>query len=363
MIDVTTGEQPGEPYTAIAIPDAPASFSGIHEAARALSKYREKLATDSAQATPEPAAQESATPEPSDEADGAPPQEATAEDQAPDPVQDEPPLELPRSWTRDRAEHWAKLDRDTQQFLLDHDRKASAEVRRAQNEAAEKLKSITAKEQAAEQARQQYEQALPLVLKTLHQQQAGEFADIQSVADVDKMAIEDPFRFARFQAFQMKSAAIQQELSKTQERQTQEQSKQWSDFARRQDELLLEKVPDLADKVKAPVLQKAAVDLLVDEGFTQDELARMWNGQQSLSIRDARLQKLIVDGVRYREAQAKARTATAKPIPPVQRPGVSQGKAADRDAKIASLSQQLDKATGINALRLAAELTRAKRAG
>jgi hypothetical protein len=161
----------------------------------------------------------------------------------------------------------------------------------------------------------------------------------------------------------MKSAAIQQELSKTQERQTQEQSKQWSDFAKRQDELLLEKVPDLADKVKAPVLQKAAVDLLVDEGFTQDELARMWNGQQSLSIRDARLQKLIVDGVRYREAQAKARTANAKPIPPVQRPGVSQGKAADRDAKIASLSQQLDKASGINALRLAAELTRARRAG
>ena len=363
MTDVTTGEQPGEPYTAIAIPDAPASFSGIHEAARALSKYREKLATDSAQATPEPAAQESATPEPSEEADGAPPQEATAEDQAPDPAQDEPPLELPRSWTRDRAEHWAKLDRDTQQFLLDHDRKASAEVRRAQNEAAEKLKSITAKEQAAEQARQQYEQALPLVLQTLHQQQAGEFADIQSMADVDKMANEDFIRFGRWQAYQMKVAAVQNELKQTQERQTQEQSKQWSDFAKRQDELLLEKVPELADKTKAPALQKAAAEYLINEGVPQERLSRLWNGQETLSIREAWVQKAFVDATRYREAQAKARTATAKPIPPVQRPGVSQGKAADRDAKIASLSQQLDKATGINALRLAAELTRARRAG
>src|SRR5512141_219766 len=103
-------------------------------------------------AEPATAATESAV-----EADTAPPEvEATSEtetEQAPA----EPTRPLPRSWSKDKAEVWAKLDPAAQEYLLEQDSKASAEVRRAQNEAAELRKGLTAKEQAAEQARQQYE--------------------------------------------------------------------------------------------------------------------------------------------------------------------------------------------------------------
>ena len=115
---------------------------------RARSREGEKAAPAAQESEAAPAAEDAASPDSG----------TTGETQEADPVQGEPPLELPRSWSRERSDAWAKLDRDTQQYLLDHDRDASATVRKAQNEAAEKLKGLTAKEQAAEQARQQYEQ-------------------------------------------------------------------------------------------------------------------------------------------------------------------------------------------------------------
>ena len=38
------------------------------------------------------------------------------------------------------------------------------------------------------------------------------------------------------------------------------------------------------------------------------------------------VQFLIRDAILWREAQAKARVAVARPLPPVQRPGASQHK-------------------------------------
>ena len=152
--------------------NAPAEMSTT-QAARMLATLRNKSKETQAEAAPAPREGEKAAPA-AQESEAAPAAEdaaspdsgTTGETQEADPVQGEPPLELPRSWSRERSDAWAKLDRDTQQYLLDHDRDASATVRKAQNEAAEKLKGLTAREQAAEQARQQYEAALPQLLQT-----------------------------------------------------------------------------------------------------------------------------------------------------------------------------------------------------
>ena len=68
-----------------------------------------------------------------------------------------------------------------------------------------------------------------------------------------------------------------------------------------------------------------------------------------------------LDAVRYREAQARAKAVTtqAKPVPPVQRPGVAPSKGAMREAELQSLSKRLDQ-TGNP--RDAAALLRARRA-
>jgi hypothetical protein len=113
-----------------------AAISDGKIAKRQLDELTPKPKKESAESAP-PATAETKL---SDEDNAAPLEEATGETEEDAPAQ-EPPRDLPRSWTKDRTEHWAKLDPATQDFLLEQDRKASAEVRRVQNEAAEKLKA------------------------------------------------------------------------------------------------------------------------------------------------------------------------------------------------------------------------------
>ena len=338
------------------------TFNSIKQAARELVKIRDSEPpkpaepTSAAPAAAEPPKESTAPAE-----DAAPPQEATGETQEADPAS-QPPLELPRSWSKERAESWAKLDRDTQQYLLDHDREASSTVRKAQNEAAEKLKGLTAKEQAAEQLRQQYEQALPLLFQNLQSVMSGEFSDIKSIDDVQRMAAEDWPRYIKWDAQQKRIAAVQQEMLTSQQRAQTEAAQKWTDFARKEDENFISKVPEFADKTKAAKMQDAAVTVLKDIGFTEEELGKSWNGQERFSLRDHRMQLLILDGIRYREAQQKAKEVVAKPVPPVQRPGVSQPKGAAVDAEIQALGKKLDNARNSNeGARLAAQILAARR--
>ena len=122
------------------------------------------------------------------------------------------------------------------------------------------------------------------------------------------------------------------------QRQLAEKQQQFSEFARREDDLFKEKVPDMADEAKAAALQTAAMSVLNDLGFEEAELVQSWNGQKELSLRDHRVQLLIRDATLWREAQAKAKAAAAKPVPPVQRPGVSQPRGAAQEAQVQALT-------------------------
>ena len=272
-----------------------------------------------------------------------------------------PPIEPPRSWTKDDKELFSSLPRATQEHIAERERLREGDFLRRQNEAAELRKAIDAERGQVEQARQHYEAALPALLQTLQQQQAGEFADIKTIADVEKLAREDFSRYALWDAQQKKIGAVVQELNAVQARQVQERQIFWSEFARRQDDLFKEKVPEFADSDKAAKLQSAAVGVLKDIGFDERELIALWNGQRGISLRDHRLQLLIRDGIRFRDAQQKAKLAATKPVPPVQRPGVAQAKGAARDAQLQALTSKLDKSGSLkDAARLLAERRKAR---
>src|SRR6516162_4271739 len=269
------------------------------------------------------------------------------------------PIEPPRSWTKEDKELFTGLPRATQERLAERERSREGGFLRRQNEAAEKLKGLAAKEQAVEQARQTYEAALPQLLQTLQQQQAGEFADIKSMADVERLAREDWPRYLLWDLQQKKIAEVTQHMLAAQHRQAQEKLTQFAEFAKRQDDLFKEKVPDMADDAKAAELQKKALVVLSDLGFEEAELVPLWNGQKELSLRDHRLQLLIRDATLWREAEKKAKAAAVKPVPPVQRPGAATPRQGTDEARVQHLTQRLEQ-TG--SLRDAAALVRARRA-
>ena len=294
----------------------------------------------------------------------APPGETESADPAADPRPEAgtepPPIEPPRSWTKEDKDLFTSLPRATQERIAERERSREGDFNRRQQEAAEKSKALEAERSKAEQARQQYEAALPQLLQTLQQQQAGEFADIKTLADVERLAREDWPRYALWDVQQKKIAEVAQHLALAQQRQAQERVQQFAEFARREDDLFKEKVPDMADAKKAAGLQTACLAALKELGFQETELAQSWHGQRDLSLRDHRVQLLIRDATLWRDAQAKAKAAATRPVPPVQRPGVSQPKGAAQDAEIQHLTQKLDK-TGN--LKDAAALLRARRAG
>jgi len=341
-----------------AVTPASEQFSSATAAAKELASLRWKRDNPEEQAAPVEAAPEEL---PSDGQDAAQPQADPGEttEQQSEPEAELPPIEPPRSWTKEEKEEFASYPREAQEKIARREQERESALRRGQNEAAEKLKGLSAKEQAAEQARQQYEAALPALLQSLSEEMQGEFADVKTLADVNRLAAEDPFRFAKYQAKQMQVAAIQREAQQAQERQQAEYRNQWSSFASKEDQTFAEKVPEMADPAKAKQIADSAVSVLHDHGFTDQELAKLWNGEASISLRDHRLQLLIRDAVRLRDAQKVAAKPAPKPVPQVQRPGVAQTRASSGDAQIQALQKRFDQ-TG-NA-KDAAALLNAKRA-
>ncbi|WP_198164356.1 hypothetical protein, partial [Bradyrhizobium jicamae] len=215
----------------------------------------------------------------SDEDNGAPPVEATAEDQETDPAA-KPPLELPRSWTKDRAEHWAKLDPGTQEFLLEQDRKASEAIRRSQNELAEERNAVKAQREAAEKARQHYEAQLPVLMRELESNLQQSFGDIKTMDDVVRLQSEDPFRFQAWQVHQMRLQTAKSETDRVAKENETAQQNRWIEHVQSENAKAVEFIPDLADKDKAEKLTlRVARELLPDLGFKESELAALANGK------------------------------------------------------------------------------------
>ena len=357
--------------------DTPAYLS-THDAAAVLRKLRQPKANDTDMPDPSSRAT-TAAPEPghsasktrvnalmestaADAADDAAPvdaQDPGERTEGADRQQEPAPIEPPRSWTKEDKELFTSLPRATQERIAERERSRESDFLRRQNEAAEKLKGLTAKEQAVELARQTYEAALPQLLQTLQHQQAGEFADIKSMADVERLAREDWPRYLLWDLQQKKIAEVSQHMLAAQHRQAQEKLTQFAEFAKRADDLFKEKVPDMADEAKAAELQKQALAVLGDLGFTEAELLPLWNGHKELSLRDHRLQLLIRDATLWREAEKKAKAAATKPVPPVQRPGAATARHGTDEARVQHLTQRLEQS---GSLRDAAALVRARRA-
>jgi hypothetical protein len=339
MTDEATAPGGGEPIAVI----TPAADTGenlsISQAARALQAARKPK-------EPAPVEQPQADPVEQPElaqANAGPAEEQPIGEDAPvvDPAEAQP-IEPPRSWTKEAKEQWQALPRNTQEYLAQREQERDREVRRSQNEAAEKLKGLSAKEQEVERVKHQYEAQLPALMQTLQDAQAGQFADVRTVDDVQKLAAEDPFRYLQWQAHQTKVQAVNAELQRVRGEASQAEQSQWAKHVQKENELVAEYIPELADKTKAAELTARAVEHLHDLGFKDEELADLSNGKTKLSIYDHRIQRLLFNNLKLADIQKAKTAAVAKPVPPVQRPGVSKPSGSGASEQIQALTQKLN---------------------
>ena len=274
-------------------------------------------------------------------AESAPATEQPAEqlEQQPDPVQQrEPP--------RTAAE---TIERASE--LL---RSEKAEDRAAASELFTQAAQQTRSESHAlnERTGQAYTQAVQQLEGVVAANLLSEFGGVNPA----ELAQKDPAAFARLQKMATVYQNLQQQ-SMAQHRASQEVAgQQFQAWAAQQDALASKAVPEAAD----PKFQAAASEALKGYGYTAAELADAYAGKVSFTMRDARVQRVLADATRYSQAVTKARNAVARPLPQVQRPGVSQPRGAGAYEAVRALDSRLSR-TG-NAKDAAALLIASRRA-
>lgn len=307
-----------------AIADLPADAPEAFDTPKAAADYFASL-VDKRNKTPAESAPEATADNELSVEDNAGPEEVPGEAQEVDPAE-LPPVEPPRSWTKEAKDRWNTIPREAQEEFARIEQGREREFLRSQQDAAEKLKGLTAKEQQAEQARQQYEAKLSSSVKIIETALQADFGDIQTMQHVRDLQNNDPFRFQAWQVRQMELTAAKAEESAVTQRQAHEKQSKRATYEVEQNNRLIELVPEMGDPKKAADLRERAIKMLNDDlGLSTDQLTQWMQddtGHQILS--NAGMQKLMADGLKYREIVNAPKAVAAKPLPPVARPGTSR---------------------------------------
>jgi hypothetical protein len=183
---------------------------------------------------------------------------------------------------------------------------------------------------------------------------------------LNMMQKQNPERFAQamhhinaIQGMLEQSRFVQQQQ---QQRAQQNYQREWQAFAAGEDSAFIQRAPEMADPQQASVITNKAVNYLRSLGFSDGDMQRAYSGDASVSLRDHRMQLLIRDAMRYREAVEAVPQARRNLPTKVMKPGPSGTIARQEDIDMRTLSNQLVGATGNTAARLGAQMIAERRA-
>lgn len=346
----------------------------VEEAARELTQARAKALNPSAESAKSEEAATAAN-ELAQANDGLDNPAPVEEPEGDDPEEKLPPIERPRSWSKDDDDDWNALPRERQEKIATSERAREADINRRMNEAADERKAVKAEREAAEQARQKYEAQLPTLMQALQDAQSQQFSDIKSMSDIEKVSNEivrltnagDLVGAGQLQAYltafgvhQQKMQAVKAELDRAEGEKAQARQSKRADYEKAQNARLVELIPDMADPTKAAIKRESAIAMLTDDlGLKMEDLQRWMQddvGHEILS--NAGIQKLMDNGLTLKAIQSAKTAAAAKPLPGVQRPGTRQPANSGAATQIQALERQLSTASGDKAARISAEIYR-----
>lgn len=171
----------------------------------------------------------------------------------------------------------------------------------------------------AEAVRNQYANALNVIVPQLQAAVMGEFADIKSQDDLFALAERDPARYNRFLLAGHKLSLVQKEQARVQQETTQ-------NIIRTELDKVSKKLPDYTDPVKGPALREKLMAFAKVEGIEVENrpfiasdvlvLHRLMTAQEKVAGFEAEKAK---QQTQIAEAGKKAAKA-----PPVQKPGVQR---------------------------------------
>jgi hypothetical protein len=193
------------------------------------------------------------------------------------------------------------------------DLETQAEARAAE---AQRLLDDHAKLTAAQSARQAAAGTLGALQQLIEEKFAAQFPDIRSPADLARLQMEDPLRFAEFEEFKSTATEGLQTFAQQAEQQNTAWAQHHERFGQEQDQAFAKAHPELSDpKVRTEIAQATLAELR-EAGFNDQDIAKAWNGVAGLPLRHSAVQSLLLDAVRFRLAKRTcAMGAGAKRFP------------------------------------------------
>jgi hypothetical protein len=206
----------------------------------------------------------------------------------------------------------------------------------------------------------------------LKAQVANEFPGLPqaTAADVEQLRVQDPARYQRLVQYDAALKDRQQKISalatqrNAREQQAAQQASAERAAARAAEDAAFERlaaqhIPNW-ERNHAEVRAQAR-QTLQNAGLSPEQLHYLWNGDHSIDVHSSILQLVLAKAAQWDLAQARAHQARQAPVPPVMKPGTY--RQSDGGAQsVHELSARLSRASGREAIRLATELQRAKRA-
>jgi hypothetical protein len=149
--------------------------------------------------------------------------------------------------------------------------------------------------------------------------------------------------------------------------QTQAQQQAYRQYSEQEDikanEMISREIPHWKTEEGRAAISKASRAMLKNLGLTDQHIEQVWDNGAPINLRSAPAQAIMAKAAAYDLAVARAREAQKAGVPPVQRPGVARPRGAGAAENVRALQAQLANAKGGNqSLKIAAQLTRAKRA-
>jgi hypothetical protein len=189
-------------------------------------------------------------------------------------------------------------------------------------------------------------------------------------ADVEQLRVQDPQRHAKLMmADQMLRERQQRIAALAQQRNAREQQEARAAWQQRSaaraaedaafERLAAQHIPNW-EQVNGE-LRVQARKTLHAAGLSDDNIRRLWSGDESIDAHSSVLQLILAKAAQWDLATQRAHQIRQTPVPPVMKPGTSRPRN-DGEQSVRDLQTALRNAKGREALRIGTALTKARRA-
>ena len=237
-------------------------------------------------------------------------------------------MEAPASAVKDEGKHSAELEPDLEQFLQ------HPQVRLALEE---KIGEV-------ERARRSYAEGLDSAMQIAQASFVSQFPELAALAPerlpeaLAQIAHQDPAKLSRIQAIVAGSEQLRARQNEEMRRMADATRRSFQAFAKAEDARLETMLKEETRGVRQAVAQEIMSSAKAS-GIEPEELQRLFDSEPLM--RNATFQRMMYDAGKYRLMMKARDTVTAKPMPPVQRPGMAASRGERDENDLRTLSARL----------------------